>query len=122
MIHDSLKKAGVASTVGAVSTDIIKIPVSGLVAALMYQVSVLGVDRNNTSATVTYVSGQGGGINLGIITLLPALFGGSQKSLSLVTENVTTAVSGGYFVVTVTGVAGRTLDWAAEANLLAIEP
>lgn len=122
MIHTSLKKAGVGTTVGAVNNEIIRHPITGLTAALMFQVSVLGVDRNNTSATVTYVGGQGGGINLGIITLLPGLFGGTQKSLSLILANVAVSVSGGFLIVTVTGVAGRTIDWAGEVNVLAIEP
>ena len=122
MIHDSLKKAGLGTTVGATSYEIINQPITGLTAALLYQVAVIGVDRANPAATVTYVSGQGGGINLGIITLLPQLFGGIQKSLSLLLANVTVGMAGGYLTVTVTGVAGRTLDWAAEINLLALEP
>lgn len=121
-VATTLTESGTDSTVGATSIELVQVRYTSLTAALMYQVAVLGVDRNATANTVTYVSGQGGGINLGIITLLPGLFGGTQKSLSLLLANVAVSVASGYLTVTVTGVAGRTLDWTAQVNVLAIEP
>ena len=121
-IHTSVKRSGAGATVGAISVDLVQVPYTGLTAALMFQASCIGVDRAAPSNTVTYISGQGGGINLGIITLLPGLFGGVQKSLSLLLSNVSVSVSGGFLTLTCTGVAGRTIDWAAEVNVLAIEP
>lgn len=121
-ISTSVNRSGTATTVGATSVDILQVPYTGLTAALMFSGRCIGVDRVAPANTVTWVSGQGGGINLGVITLLPGLFGGTQKSLSLLLSNVAVSVSGGYLTLTVTGVAGRTLDWAAEVQVLALEP
>lgn len=118
----SRTKSGCRSTTGATSLELVKIPITGLTAALMFQGSCIGYDVAAPSNTVTWVGGQGGGINLGVITLLPNLFGGTQKSLSLITANVAVTASSGFLTLTVTGVAGRTIDWAAELNMLAIEP
>lgn len=117
MAHTNVSKSGVTATVGAQTKEIVAVPVEGI-AGVIIDATCLGVDRANPSASVTYTNDAGGGINLGVISLLPSLSGGMQKSLSLVTANVSVSLSGGFMRMSVTGVAGRTIDWVGKIDLL----
>lgn len=116
--HTDVCKSGTGTTTGAVSLELVGVPVEG-VAGVIINATCLGIDRANKTQSVTYSTIGGGGIDvLGVITLLPNLSGGTQKSLSLLTANVTVALSTGFMRMTVTGVAGRTIDWVGKIELI----
>ncbi len=77
------------------------------------------------SVTIALIVGQGGGINLGVITLLPNLIGGGiQRSaaLLLTTANIQVTVTAAAVTVTVTGAAGRTMNWVGQVEVIGVEP
>lgn len=109
-------KTGYGTTVGATTLDLceVKIPTNG---AVVMRSMAIGSDVADRTASVVHDSGGGGGVSVGGISALGTTYGGTNKSLSLTTADVQRVSSGGYLVLRVTGVAGRTIEWQGSLML-----
>ena len=98
----------------------IAIRVDSRVSGAIIKARALGVDRADKTQSVTFTTQVGGGVAGGALSKLAALSGATERSSTIAGASGAITRSGGFMSLTVTGVAGKTIDWIGKLELLTI--
>ncbi len=107
---------GTATTVGAVSANLITVPLGGVPATWVFSARVAGVSTAGIGSPLGAAYTLVGGVRTDgtTATLLPNQAIDEFKDANLLAAFVQLTVSGGSAILGVTGEAGYTIDWSGE--------
>lgn len=112
---------GQVRTTDATPTEVVRLTLS-LQTGYTGQVNVIGVDSGNGALRVIRASFAIKRLNGGAVSVGAPVVVASHADASATSWTIASSVNGNDAIVTVTGAAGRTIDWLCEGSMISFTP